>query len=107
MTDIMGRTVGIDLGTTNSEVAIVEGGQVRVLPGEDGDLILPSCVGFSDTGKLLVGREALRQYAAAPERTVKSIKRLMGTEQKNSIGRSRVPSSRDFCHHSAGAEATG
>ncbi|MEC4819717.1 MAG: Hsp70 family protein, partial [Scytonema sp. PMC 1069.18] len=74
--------VGIDLGTTNSEVAIVENGQVRVLPGEDSDLMLPSCVGFSDTGKLLVGREALRQYAAAPERTVKSIKRWMGTDHK-------------------------
>ena len=80
------KAVGIDLGTTNSEVAIVENGQVRVLPGEDGDLIFPSCVGFSDTGKLLVGREALRQYAAAPERTVKSIKRWMGTEHKTSLG---------------------
>ncbi|MEC4882751.1 MAG: Hsp70 family protein [Scytonema sp. PMC 1070.18] len=76
------KAVGIDLGTTNSEVAIVENGQVRVLPGEDSDLMLPSCVGFSDTGKLLVGREALRQYAAAPERTVKSIKRWMGTDHK-------------------------
>lgn len=81
----MSRAVGIDLGTTNSEVAIVENGQVRVLPGEDGDLILPSCVGLSDTGKLLVGREALRQYAAAPERTVKSIKRWMGTDHKTSL----------------------
>ncbi|MGJ5631560.1 Hsp70 family protein [Nostoc sp. CALU 1950] len=80
------KAVGIDLGTTNSEVAIVENGQVRVLPGEDGDLILPSCVGFSDTGKLLVGREALRQYAAAPERTVKSIKRWMGTDHKTTFG---------------------
>ncbi|MDJ0733153.1 MAG: Hsp70 family protein [Nostocaceae cyanobacterium] len=80
------KAVGIDLGTTNSEVAIVENGQVRVLPGEDGDLILPSCVGFSDAGKLLVGREALRQYAAAPERTVKSIKRWMGTDHKTILG---------------------
>lgn len=80
------KAIGIDLGTTNSEVAIVENGQVRVLPGEDGDLILPSCVGFSDTGKLLVGREALRQYAAAPERTVKSIKRWMGTDHKTTLG---------------------
>jgi molecular chaperone DnaK len=80
------KAIGIDLGTTNSEVAIVENGQVRVLPGEDGDLILPSIVGFSDTGKLLVGREALRQYAAAPERTVKSIKRWMGTDHKTTLG---------------------
>ncbi len=82
----MGRAVGIDLGTTNSEVAIVENGQARVLPGEDGDLILPSCVGFSETGKLLVGREALRQYAADPERTVKSIKRWMGSNHKTKLG---------------------
>ncbi|MDZ4876992.1 MAG: Chaperone protein DnaK [Chroococcidiopsis cubana SAG 39.79] len=82
----MDRAVGIDLGTTNSEVAIVENGQARVLAGEDGDPILPSCVGFSETGKLLVGREALRQYAAAPERTVKSIKRWMGTDHKTKLG---------------------
>ena len=61
----MGRTVGIDLGTTNSEVAIVEDGQARVLPIADEALMLPSCVGFSETGQLLVGRDALRQYAAA------------------------------------------
>lgn len=82
----MARAVGIDLGTTNSEVAIVENGQARVLPGEEGDLILPSCVGLSETGKLLVGREALRQYAAAPDRTVKSIKRWMGTDHKTQLG---------------------
>jgi molecular chaperone DnaK len=82
----MTKAVGIDLGTTNSEVAIIEDGQARILPGEDGDLILPSCVGLSDAGKLLVGREALRQYAAAPERTVKSIKRWMGTDHKTRLG---------------------
>lgn len=82
----MSRAVGIDLGTTNSEVAIIENGQARVLPGDDGDLILPSCVGFSEAGKLMVGREALRQYAAAPERTVKSIKRWMGTDHKTKLG---------------------
>lgn len=82
----MSRAVGIDLGTTNSEVAIIEDGQARILPGEDDDLILPSCVGFSETGKLLVGREALRQYAAAPERTVKSIKRWMGTDHRTNLG---------------------
>ncbi len=81
----MGKTVGIDLGTTNSEVAILENGQARILPLADGSLMLPSCVGFSEAGQLLVGREALRQYAAAPERTVKSIKRWMGTEHKTSL----------------------
>jgi molecular chaperone DnaK len=94
----MGRTVGIDLGTTNSEVAIVENGQARVLPGEDGDPILPSCVGFSDSGKLLVGREALRQYAAAPDRTVRSIKRWMGTDHKTTlrIGGTDSEETRDY-----------
>jgi molecular chaperone DnaK len=81
----MGRTVGIDLGTTNSEVAIVENGQARVLPVLQDELMLPSCVGFSETGQLLVGREAWRQYAAAPDRTVKSIKRWMGTSHATSL----------------------
>lgn len=81
----MGRTVGIDLGTTNSEIAIVTDGQARILPMADGSLMLPSCVGFSETGQLLVGRAALRQYAAAPERTVKSIKRWMGTDRQTSL----------------------
>jgi molecular chaperone DnaK len=101
----MSRTVGIDLGTTNSEVAIVEDGQARVLPGEDGDLILPSCVGFSDTGKLLVGREALRQYAAAPDRTVRSIKRWMGTDHKTTLraGGTESDETRDFLPHEISA----
>jgi molecular chaperone DnaK len=81
----MGRTVGIDLGTTNSEIAIVTDGQARILPIADGSLMLPSCVGFSETGQLLVGRAALRQYAAAPERTVKSIKRWMGTDRQTKL----------------------
>ncbi len=76
----MSQAIGIDLGTTNSEVALLKDGQPYVLPDEIGDLMLPSCVGFSPDGKLIVGREALRQYAAAPERTVRSIKRHMGTD---------------------------
>jgi len=101
----MARTVGIDLGTTNSEVAIVENGQARVLPGADGDLILPSCVGFSDTGKLLVGREALRQYAAAPDRTVRSIKRWMGTDHQTTlrVGGTESDETRDFLPHEVSA----
>lgn len=101
----MSKTVGIDLGTTNSEVAIVENGQARVLPGEDGDLMLPSCVGFSDTGKLLVGREALRQYAAAPDRTVRSIKRWMGTDHKTTlrVGGTESEETRDFLPHEVSA----
>jgi molecular chaperone DnaK len=101
----MSRTVGIDLGTTNSEVAIVENGQARVLPDQDGDLMLPSCVGFSETGKLLVGREALRQYAAAPDRTVRSIKRWMGTDHKTTlrVGGTESDETRDYLPHEISA----
>ena len=98
----MGRTVGIDLGTTNSEVAIVENGQARILPLADGSLMLPSCVGFSLTGQLLVGREALRQYAAAPDRTVKSIKRSMGTDLQTSL-KVNGDETRDFLPHEISA----
>src|SRR5687767_15897605 len=73
--------VGIDLGTTNSEIAVVEGGQPRVL-AEDGDPILPSVVGLADDGRLLVGKAARNQWVLAPERTVKSIKRKMGRDEK-------------------------
>ena len=82
----MAKAVGIDLGTTNSVVAAIDEGQPWVIPDETGELILPSCVGLNPTGKLLVGWEALRQYAAAPERTVKSIKRQMGADHKTSLG---------------------
>src|SRR5438046_9914436 len=71
--------VGIDLGTTNSEVAIVRDGQPHVFE-EDGDPILPSFVGLSEDGRLLVGKAARNQWVLAPERTVKSIKRKMGQD---------------------------
>ncbi|MEQ1528717.1 MAG: Hsp70 family protein [Methylococcales bacterium] len=73
--------IGIDLGTTNSEVAIVEQGKVRIIA--DGDKkILPSFVGIDINGELLVGDSARNQYLAYPERTVKSIKRLMGQNSR-------------------------
>jgi molecular chaperone DnaK len=77
--------VGIDLGTTNSEVAYVRDGQPHVL-AEDGDPILPSFVGLSDDGRLLVGKAARNQWVLAPERTVKSIKRKMGQDVKVKLG---------------------
>src|SRR6476469_8628886 len=73
--------LGIDLGTTNSEVAIIRDGQPHVF-AEDGDPILPSFVGLSADGRLLVGRAARNQWVVAPERTVKSIKRKMGQDVK-------------------------
>jgi molecular chaperone DnaK len=77
--------VGIDLGTTNSEVAAFVDGQVRVLgPGDQ--RILPSCVGFSASGELLVGEPARNQQALYPERTVRSIKRRMGSQEAVMLG---------------------
>src|SRR5947208_13491549 len=78
--------VGIDLGTTNSEVAVLRDGQPHVCADEDGDPILPSFVGLSDDSKLLVGRAARNQWVLAPERTVKSIKRKMGQDVKVQLG---------------------
>src|SRR5947209_19671473 len=79
--------VGIDLGTTNSEVAIVSAdGQPHVLEDQDGDPILPSFVGLSEDGRLLVGKAARNQWVLAPERTVQSIKRKMGQDVKVKLG---------------------
>ena len=77
--------VGIDLGTTNSEIAAFTDGQVRVLgPGDT--RMLPSCVGFSAAGELLVGEAARNQQALYPERTVRSIKRKMGSGETVRLG---------------------
>src|SRR5438309_7080296 len=78
--------VGIDLGTTNSEVAILRDGQPHVCADEDGDPILPSFVGLSEDGRLLVGKAARNQWVLAPERTVKSIKRKMGQDVRVKLG---------------------
>ena len=77
--------VGIDLGTTNSEVAAFLDGQVQVL-GPGSQRILPSCVGFSEAEELLVGEPARNQLALYPERTVRSIKRKMGSEETVMLG---------------------
>jgi molecular chaperone DnaK len=79
------KIVGIDLGTTNSVVSIVEGGQPIVIPSAEGDYLIPSVVGFSKTGERLVGSVAKRQAISNPERTVISIKRHMGTDYKVQI----------------------
>src|SRR3954447_10358198 len=78
--------VGIDLGTTNSEIALLRDGKPVVLTDESGDPILPSFVGLSETGKLLVGKAARNQYPLAPERTIKSIKRRMGQDDTVPLG---------------------
>src|SRR5437879_4579134 len=74
----MPRAVGIDLGTTNSVVAVLEGGEPLVIPNAEGSRITPSVVGFAKTGEILVGEVAKRQAITNPDRTVRSIKRHMG-----------------------------
>ncbi len=78
--------IGIDLGTTNSEVAVVREGRVQVLEVTDGSRLLPSVVGLADDGSLLVGEAAWNQYALYPERSVRSIKRHMGSDLKVNLG---------------------
>src|SRR5438874_4255992 len=70
--------IGIDLGTTNSVVAIMEGGQVKVIPNQEGNPLTPSVVAFTDKGERLVGDPAKRQAITNPRRTIYSIKRFMG-----------------------------
>ena len=74
----MGKMIGIDLGTTNSVVAIMEGGEPKVITNEEGGRTTPSVVGFTKTGERLVGQVAKRQAITNPENTVYSIKRFMG-----------------------------
>jgi molecular chaperone DnaK len=74
----MGKAIGIDLGTTNSVVAVVQGGEPVVIPNQEGNRTTPSVVAFTDKGERLVGQIAKRQSITNPENTVFSIKRLMG-----------------------------
>ena len=81
----MAKVIGIDLGTTNSCVAVMEGGEPVVIPNAEGNRTTPSVVAFSKTGERLVGQVAKRQSITNPERTVISIKRDMGTDRKVKI----------------------
>ncbi len=86
----MGKTIGIDLGTTNSVVSVIEGGDPVVIANEEGARTTPSVVAWSDDGEVLVGQVAKRQAVTNPEGTVFSIKRFMGlryAEAKNEIGK--------------------
>ncbi|MGN7613239.1 Hsp70 family protein [Magnetococcales bacterium HHB-1] len=78
--------LGMDLGTTNSEVAIYQDGQSNILPITKQSLILPSCVGLADDGTLLVGEPARNQQLLNPEQTITSIKRVMGSDTKVTLG---------------------
>jgi len=81
----MGKTIGIDLGTTNSCVAVMEGGEPKVIPNEEGGRTTPSIVAFTKSGERLVGAVAKRQAITNPENTVYSIKRFMG-RRLNEVG---------------------
>ena len=81
----MGATIGIDLGTTNSCMAAVEGGKPVIIPNAEGERTTPSVVAFSKAGERLVGRIACRQAAMNPDRTISSVKRHMGTDWRVDI----------------------
>jgi molecular chaperone DnaK len=74
----MAKTIGIDLGTTNSVVAIIEGGEAKVIPNEEGSRTTPSVVAFTKAGEIIVGQVARRQATTNPDNTIYSIKRFMG-----------------------------
>ena len=81
----MSKIIGIDLGTTNSCVAVMEGGEPVVIANAEGNRTTPSVVAFSKTGERMVGQVAKRQAVTNADRTISSIKRHMGTDYK--IGR--------------------
>lgn len=81
----MGATIGIDLGTTNSCMATMEGGRVTIIPNAEGERTTPSVVAFSKEGERLVGSIALRQAAVNPDRTISSVKRHMGSKWKAQV----------------------
>ena len=82
----MGKVIGIDLGTTNSCVAVMEGGEAVVIPNSEGNRTTPSVVGLNNSGERLVGQVAKRQAITNPDNTVASIKRHMGSDYKATLG---------------------
>ena len=81
----MGKIIGIDLGTTNSCVAVMEGGETVVIANAEGARTTPSVVAFAKTGERMVGQVAKRQAITNPDRTISSIKREMGSNYKVNI----------------------
>jgi len=83
------KVIGIDLGTTNSVVAIMEGGEPKVIINEEGSRLTPSVVAFTKDGEILVGQAAKRQAITNPENTIFSIKRFMGRRYNEVQGRDK------------------
>ena len=86
----MGKVVGIDLGTTNCCVAVLEGGAVQIVPNKEGGRTTPTVVGFTDKGERLVGQIAKRQAVTNAANTVYAVKRLIGRKfEEEEVSRSR------------------
>ena len=81
----MGKIIGIDLGTTNSAVAVMEGGKATIIANAEGNRTTPSIVAFTKSGERIVGETAKRQAITNPDRTISSIKREMGSKYKKNI----------------------
>jgi len=95
----MSKVIGIDLGTTNSCVAVMEGGEPVVIPNAEGSRTTPSVVAFTKDGERLVGQVAKRQAITNPDRTIISIKRHMGTDHRVNIGPDQFPFWITYIHH--------
>ena len=88
----MSKIIGIDLGTTNSCVSVIEGGEAVVIPNAEGARTTPSVVAFSKDGERMVGNVAKRQAITNPDRTISSIKREMGSDYKVNVdGKAYTP----------------
>jgi molecular chaperone DnaK len=83
----MGKVIGIDLGTTNSCVAVMEGGKPKVIENSEGDRTTPSIVAFSKDGEVLVGQSAKRQAVTNPKNTLSAVKRLIGRRYEDEVVR--------------------
>ncbi len=92
----MSKVIGIDLGTTNSCVAVMEGGEAVVIPNAEGNRTTPSVVGFKKDGERLIGETAKRQAITNPNRTIMSIKRHMGTESQSRYRRQELYAAADL-----------
>ena len=101
----MPKAVGIDLGTTNSVVSVLEAGEPVVAPNAEGSRTTPSVVAFSKTGEVLVGEVAKRQAITNPDRTIRSVKRHMGTELVDRHRRQGLQRAGDLGPHPAEAQA--
>ena len=99
----MSKVIGIDLGTTNSCVAVIEGGEPVVIANAEGARTTPSVVAFGKTGERMVGQVAKRQAITNPDKTIASIKRKMGTDYRVEIdGKGYTPG--NFCYDSSEAK---